>query len=100
MGILIRENAYGSTSGTPTTGIGLAATIIMGGIFTCVGGDATEVIPCVGKTSADMVLVQARISDSSLGVISQSAEENQITVTLEGDPTSAGRLSWIVARSL
>jgi hypothetical protein len=98
--ILVRENAYAGSSDSPTTAIGLSASIILGGIFHCVGGGVTEVIPCPGRINSDMVLVQARVSNGSNGVIGQSAENDQITVTLEGDPTSAGELAWIVARPL
>lgn len=77
-----------------------AASAAYRGTFTTLGGDATESIPVVGVTAADIVQVNVKTAGGTpRSVVAAAAGTDAISVTLSGDPSTDHVLQYIVFRN-
>jgi hypothetical protein len=73
--------------------------VMAAGLFTTVGGDATESITVTGAAAGDVVLVTVNtVGATPRTVTSAIAATNAITVTLSGDPSTDHVLNYVVIR--
>jgi hypothetical protein len=74
-------------------------TILAAGLFTTVGGDATESITVTGAASTDVAIVTVKTNGATpRSVTTASAGTNAITVVLSGDPSTDHVLQYVVLR--
>lgn len=89
------ETSRRTLSVSPTIGI------LYSGLFTTVGGDATESIPVTGVVAGDVVAVTVQVAGATpRNIVASIAATDAITVTLSGDPSTDHILQYIVTRSI
>lgn len=73
--------------------------VIAAGLFTTVGGDATESITVTGAVAGDVVLVTVgTVGATPRTVTSAIATTDAVTVTMSGDPSTDHVLNYAVIR--
>lgn len=73
--------------------------IIGAGLFTTVGGDATESITVAGAVSTDVPIVTVNTDGGTPRTVTKAiCTTNAITVTMSGDPSTVHVLNYLVIR--
>lgn len=81
-------------------GITTAMRVIAGGLFTTVGGDATETITATGALATDTVVVTINTKGAvARTMVAAVGATDSITVTLSGDPSTDHVLNYLVFRA-
>lgn len=84
-----------------SSGAASAMQVIAGGLFTTVGGDATESITATGAAATDTVFVTVNtVGGTPRTVTAAVGAANAITVTMSGDPSTDHVLNYVVLRAV
>jgi hypothetical protein len=98
---LNRMNRVAKDVGLGTILDKLSHKVIAAGLFTTVGGDATESITATGATASDVVVVTVNtVGATPRTVTSAVGATDAITVVLSGDPSTDHVLNYLVLRAL
>lgn len=74
--------------------------ILATGLFTTLGGDATEVITVQGVETGDTAIVTLNVKGATpRTILTAITSANTITVVLSGDPSTDHVLQYLVVRS-
>ena len=93
-GFFVKESAFGQ----PQTAIPYSHRVVACGTHTCIA-NAVQTITVTGALVTDLAFAQFQTSVNSRYVKTVLPSANTITVTCSGDPTTAGRLSYLVLRA-
>ena len=92
--IVVNESAFGS----PQTPIAFSHRVINSGTHTCIA-NAVQTVVAFGCLATDIAFVFRTDISNAEFVYRVLPATNQLTVTMSGNPTIGGRLSWIVLRA-
>jgi len=74
--------------------------IVDAGLFTTVGGDATESITAIGALSTDGAIGNYSVTDDSDTIITAKAATDAVIVVLSADPGTTHQLAWMLLRAV
>jgi hypothetical protein len=93
-GFVVKESAFGQ----PQTVIPFSHRVVACGVHTCIA-NAVQTITVAGVLATDLAFAQFQTSTGSRYVKTVLPSADTLTVTCSGDPTVAGRLSYLVLRA-